>query len=56
MFLFYNVVYVYVCKIGEEKLGGSWWSFSWLRQSNPLPVTVPTNPLDHSFSSGQFNG
>ena len=36
MILFYNVVYVYVCKIGEEKFGGCWWSFSWLGQSNPV--------------------
>ena len=34
--LFYNVVYVYVCKIGEEKFGGWWRSFSWLGQSNPV--------------------
>ena len=36
MILFYNVVYVYVCKIGEERFGGCWWSFSWLGQSNPV--------------------
>ena len=36
MILFYNVVYVYICKIGEEKFGGCWWSFSWLGQSNPV--------------------
>ena len=36
MILFYNVVYVYVCKIGEEKFGGCWWPFSWLGQSNPV--------------------
>ena len=31
--LFYKIVYVYVyvC-ICEEKLGGCWWSFSWLGQ------------------------
>ena len=34
MILFYNVVYLYVCKIGEEKFGGWWRSFSWLGQSN----------------------
>ena len=34
--LFYNVVYVYLCKIGEEKFGGWWRSFSWLVQSNPV--------------------
>ena len=34
MISFYNVVYVYVCKIGE-KFGG-WWSFSWLGQSKPV--------------------
>ena len=28
LILFYNVVYVYVCKIGEEKFGGCWRSFS----------------------------
>ena len=28
--LFYNVVYVYVCKIGEEKFGGWCRSYSWL--------------------------
>ena len=27
MILFYNIVYVYVCKISEEKFGGCWWSF-----------------------------
>ena len=36
MNLFYIVVYVYVCQIGEEKFGGCWWSFSWLGQSNPV--------------------
>ena len=36
MILFYNIVYVYVCKIDEEKFGGCWWSFSWLGQSNPV--------------------
>ena len=34
--LFYNVVYVYVCKIGEEKFGGWWRSLSWLGQSNTV--------------------
>ena len=33
---FYNIVYVHVCKICEEKSGGCWWSFSWLGQSNPV--------------------
>ena len=28
MILFYNVVYVYVCKIGEKQFGGWWRSFS----------------------------
>ena len=32
MILFYNAVYVYVCKIGEEKFRGWWRSFSWLGQ------------------------
>ena len=36
MILCYNVVYVYVCKIGEEKFGGWWRSFPWLGQSNPV--------------------
>ena len=36
MILFYNVVYVYVCKIGEKQFGGWWRSFSWLGQSNPI--------------------
>ena len=36
MILFYDTVHVYVCKIGEEKVGGCWWSFSWLGQSNPV--------------------
>ena len=36
MVLFGNVVYVCVRKICEEKIGGCWWSFSWLRQSNPV--------------------
>ena len=36
MILFYNVVYVCVCKIGEEKFGGCWWSFSWIGQSHPV--------------------
>ena len=30
--LFCNIVYVYVCKICEEKVGWCWWSFSWLGQ------------------------
>ena len=34
MILFYIVVYVY--KIGEEKFGGWWRSFSLLSQSNPV--------------------
>ena len=33
---FYNIVYVYVCKIGEEKFGDCWLSFSLLCQSNPV--------------------
>ena len=28
LILFYNVVYVYVCKTSEEKFGGCWRSFS----------------------------
>ena len=36
MILFYNVLYVYACKIGVEKFGGCWWLFSWLGQSNPV--------------------
>ena len=36
MILFYNVVCVYVCAIGEENFGGWWMSFSWLGQSNPV--------------------
>ena len=64
MILFYNVVYVYVYKIGEETFGGWWRSFSWLGQSNPVvwhphctvSVTVPTNQLDYCFSSGRFKG
>ena len=30
MILCYNIIYV--CKISEDKLGGCWWSFSWLGQ------------------------
>ena len=30
MILFYNLVYVYVCKTSDEKFGGCWRSFSWL--------------------------
>ena len=30
MILFYNIVYVYVYKISEEKFGSCWCSFSWL--------------------------
>ena len=57
--LFYNVVYVYVCKIGEEKFGAWWWSFSWLGISNPVvwhPHCVcdcpneSTGPLFQSWS------
>ena len=36
MILLYNVVYVYVCKIGEKQFGTRWRSFSWLDQSNPV--------------------
>ena len=60
MVLFYNVVYVYVCKMGEKQFGGWWRSFSCLGQSNPfvchphLSVTVPTNQLEYRFSSGRF--
>ena len=53
-----NVEYVYVYNICEERFGGSWWSFSWLGQSNPFGwhtdyacLSIPTNPLDHCFSS-----
>ena len=28
--IFFNVVYLNVCKICEENFGGCWWSFSWL--------------------------
>ena len=65
MILFYNVVYVHVCKKGEKQFGGWWKSFSWLGQSNPVVchphcvsvfVTVPTNQLDYRFSSGRFKG
>ena len=34
--LFYNVVYVCVCKIGAKQFDGWWMSFSWLGQSNPV--------------------
>ena len=61
-----NVVYVYVCKIDEEKLGGCWWSCSWLGQSNPFvwhPHCVcdchngnESTTRDHWFSSGRFKG
>ena len=30
MILFYNIVYVYVCKTSDETFGGCWRSFSWL--------------------------
>ena len=36
MILFYNVVYVCVCKISEEKFASWWSSFSLLGQSNPV--------------------
>ena len=38
MILFYNIVYVYVCKICEEKFVGCWWSFSWLGQKDNMPI------------------
>ena len=34
--LFYNVVYVYVCKIRGDKFGSCWWFFPWLGQSNSV--------------------
>ena len=57
MILFYNTVYVYVCKIGEEKFGG-WWSgfHGWVNRTRSsgirtVSVTVPTNQLDYCFNS-----
>ena len=35
MILLYNVVYVYVCKIGEKKFGGCWWSFFMVSSIQP---------------------
>ena len=55
---FYNIVYVYVCKIGEEKVLGTvgcrFHCYVNPTQSSNIrtvSVTVPTNPLDNCFSS-----
>ena len=41
MILFYNIVYVYVCKTSEEKFGGCWRSFSYLGRT--VHVIVDTS-------------
>ena len=64
MILFYNAMYVYVCKIGKEKFGGWWKSFSWLGQSNPVvwhphcfcDCDCPNESTDYCFSSGRLKG
>ena len=48
MIIFYNVVYVYGCKIGEEKFGGWWWSFSWLGHLTLKELRTLRIPADHA--------
>ena len=38
--MFCNVMHVYVCKIGEERFGVCWWSFSCVDQPNPVVVST----------------
>ena len=58
--LFYNIVYVYVCKIGEEKFGGGGGRFhGWVNPTRSSgirteSVTAPMIQLDHCFCSGRF--
>ena len=42
--IFFNVLFVYVCKICKEKFGGCWWLFSWLGQ------TVKDNNMHAQFT------
>ena len=46
MILFYNIVYVYVCKTSDEKFGGCWRSFSWLGRTVHVIDIVDTRPVD----------
>ena len=54
MILFYNIVYVYVCKTSDEKFGGCWRSFSWLGRTVHVIVTSLTllTPVDAVSASG----
>ena len=47
--LFYNIVYVYVCKICEEKFGGCWWLFSWLGQKVKDSMHSSCQPSRHRY-------
>ena len=51
MILFYNIVYVYVCRTSEEKFGGCWRSFSWLGRT--VHVIVDKSPVDAVSASGR---
>ena len=46
MILFYNIVYVYVCKTSDEKFGGCWRSFSWLGRTVHVIVDTTRSPVD----------
>ena len=46
MILFYNKVYAYVCKIGEEKLGGCLWLCSRLGQKIKTICIVHADQVD----------
>ena len=50
MILFYNIVYVYVCKTSDEKFGGCWRSFSWLGRT--VHVIVDTSRRRVCLGSG----
>ena len=39
-----NII-VYVCKIGEEKFGGYWWSFSWFKVNPTRSSGIHTNTV-----------
>ena len=52
MILFYNIVYVYVCKTSDEKFGGCWRSFSWLGRTVHVNVIVDTSRCRVCLGSG----
>ena len=48
MILFYNIVYVYVCKTSDEKFGGCWRSFLWLGRTVYMSLLTPVDAVSAS--------